>query len=101
MFVFIFSPGYKPFLNIIKPQLQKLSEVTVEQVQPEVFQPTVISKVTEQCSPRAEESRSSTIHSPSPQSDLGSGNVSRHEENVSRQEQDESLQEGSYDCIIS
>ncbi|XP_018415809.1 PREDICTED: RAB6A-GEF complex partner protein 1 isoform X1 [Nanorana parkeri] len=94
-------PGYKPFLNIIKPQLQKLREATVEQVQPEVFQPIVISKVTEQPSPRAEESRSSTSHSTSPQSDPGSCNVSRHEENVSRLEQEEAFQEGSYDCIIS
>ncbi|XP_044128870.1 LOW QUALITY PROTEIN: guanine nucleotide exchange factor subunit RIC1 [Bufo gargarizans] len=94
-------PGYKPFLNIIKPQLQKLSDVTVEQVQPETFQPTVISKVTEQSSPRAEDSRSSTSHSASPQSDPGSCNTSRYEENASRQEQDEALQEGSYDCVIS
>ncbi|XP_063311171.1 guanine nucleotide exchange factor subunit RIC1 isoform X2 [Pelobates fuscus] len=94
-------PGYKPFLNIIKPQLQKLSEVTVEQVQPEAFQPTVPIKVTEQSSPRAEESRSSVSHSASPQSDTASCKVSRHEDDMSRQEQEEAFQDGGYDCIVS
>ncbi|XP_075452761.1 guanine nucleotide exchange factor subunit RIC1 isoform X2 [Ascaphus truei] len=93
--------GYKPFLNVIKPQLQKLSEVTVEQVQPEAFQPTVTSKVTEQSSPRAEESRNSASHSASPQSEPGSCNVSRHEEDMSREEQEEAFQDGSYDCTVS
>ncbi|MEE6459182.1 hypothetical protein FKM82_000562 [Ascaphus truei] len=93
--------GYKPFLNVIKPQLQKLSEVTVEQVQPEAFQPTVTSKVTEQSSPRAEESRNSASHSASPQSEPGSCNVSRHEEDMSREEQEETFQDGSYDCTVS
>uniref|UniRef100_A0A672YIB9 Protein RIC1 homolog n=1 Tax=Sphaeramia orbicularis TaxID=375764 RepID=A0A672YIB9_9TELE len=31
--------GYKPFLNLIQPQLQQLMESTAEQVQPEAFQP--------------------------------------------------------------
>ncbi|XP_053322022.1 guanine nucleotide exchange factor subunit RIC1 isoform X2 [Spea bombifrons] len=94
-------PGYKPFLNIIKPQLQKLPEVTVEQVQPEAFQPTASSKVVEQSSPRAEESRSSISHSASPQSDTSSCSVSRHEEDLSRQEQEEAFHDGGYDCIVS
>lgn len=33
------SLGYKPFLNLIQPQLQQLMEATSEQVQPEAFQP--------------------------------------------------------------
>ncbi|KAM4708867.1 guanine nucleotide exchange factor subunit RIC1 isoform 2-T2 [Discoglossus pictus] len=94
-------PGYKPFLNLIKPQLQKLSEVPVEQVEPEVFQPAVISKVIEPSSPRAEESRSSASHSSSPQSDASSCTIGRNEEDMSREEQDETFHDGSYDCIVS
>ncbi|XP_074850968.1 guanine nucleotide exchange factor subunit RIC1 isoform X2 [Carettochelys insculpta] len=94
-------PGYKPFLNIIKPQLQKLSEISEEQVQPEAFQPVNPCRVTEQASPRGEESRSLTCHSTSPQSDSGSSNISRHEEDTSGAEEEDTLQEGSYDCNIS
>ncbi|KAG7224055.1 hypothetical protein INR49_015312 [Caranx melampygus] len=32
--------GYKPFLNLIQPQLQQLMDSSPEQVQPEAFQPT-------------------------------------------------------------
>uniref|UniRef100_A0A3B4XBR6 Protein RIC1 homolog n=1 Tax=Seriola lalandi dorsalis TaxID=1841481 RepID=A0A3B4XBR6_SERLL len=32
--------GYKPFLNLIQPQLQQLLDSSPEQVQPEAFQPT-------------------------------------------------------------
>ncbi|KAF0031485.1 hypothetical protein F2P81_016040 [Scophthalmus maximus] len=32
--------GYKPFLNLIQPQLQQLMDSASEQVQPEAFQPT-------------------------------------------------------------
>uniref|UniRef100_A0A8C3TI23 Guanine nucleotide exchange factor subunit RIC1 n=1 Tax=Chelydra serpentina TaxID=8475 RepID=A0A8C3TI23_CHESE len=94
-------PGYKPFLNVIKPQLQKLSEISEEQVHPEAFQPVNPCKVTEQASPRAEESRSLTCHSTSPQSDSGSSSVSRHEEDMSGAEEEDSLQDGSYDCTVS
>ncbi|XP_053910017.1 guanine nucleotide exchange factor subunit RIC1 isoform X2 [Cuculus canorus] len=94
-------PGYKPFLNIIKPQIQKLSEIAEEQVQPEAFQPVNTSKVTEQANPRAEESRTSSSHGTNPQSDAGNSNVSRHEEEKSKTEDEDSFQEGSYDCIVS
>ncbi|XP_067171325.1 guanine nucleotide exchange factor subunit RIC1 isoform X1 [Apteryx mantelli] len=94
-------PGYKPFLNIIKPQIQKLSEITEEQVQPEAFQPVNPSKVIEQANPRAEESRTSSSHCTNPQSDAGNSSVSRHEEDKSRTEDEDSFQEGSYDCIVS
>ncbi|XP_029469743.1 RAB6A-GEF complex partner protein 1 isoform X2 [Rhinatrema bivittatum] len=93
-------PGYKPFLNIIKPQLQKLCEATEEQVQPEAFQPTNPSKTTEQASPRAEESRSCASQSTSIQSEAGN-TFSRHEEEKSRELEEEPFQEGSYDCTIS
>ncbi|XP_062455612.1 guanine nucleotide exchange factor subunit RIC1 isoform X2 [Rhea pennata] len=94
-------PGYKPFLSIIKPQIQKLSEITEEQVQPEAFQPVNPSKVTEQANPRAEESRTSASHCTNPQSDAGNSSVSRHEEDKSRTEDEDSFQEGSYDCVVS
>ncbi|XP_010168094.1 RAB6A-GEF complex partner protein 1 isoform X2 [Antrostomus carolinensis] len=94
-------PGYKPFLNIIKPQIQKLSEIAEEQVQPEAFQPVNPSKVTEQVNPRAEESRTSSSHGTNPQSDSGNSNASRHEEDKSKTEDEDSFQEGSYDCVVS
>ncbi|XP_065717317.1 guanine nucleotide exchange factor subunit RIC1 isoform X2 [Patagioenas fasciata] len=94
-------PGYKPFLNIIKPQIQKLSEIAEEQVQPEAFQPMNPSKVTEQVNPRAEESRTSSGHGTNPQSDGGSSSVSRHEEDKSKTEDEDSLQDSSYDCVVS
>ncbi|XP_068279803.1 guanine nucleotide exchange factor subunit RIC1 isoform X2 [Nyctibius grandis] len=94
-------PGYKPFLNIIKPQIQKLSEIAEEQVQLEAFQPVNPSKVTEQANPRAEESRTSSSHGTNPQSDAGNSNASRHEEDKSKTEDEDSFQESSYDCIVS
>ncbi|XP_075582034.1 guanine nucleotide exchange factor subunit RIC1 isoform X1 [Pelecanus crispus] len=94
-------PGYKPFLNIIKPQIQKLSEIAEEQVQPEAFQPVNPSKVTEQANPRAEESRTSCSHGTNPQSDAGNSNASRHEDDKSKTEDEDLFQEGSYDCIVS
>ncbi|XP_032941100.1 guanine nucleotide exchange factor subunit RIC1 isoform X2 [Catharus ustulatus] len=94
-------PGYKPFLSIIKPQIQKLNEIVEEQVQPEAFQPVNPSKVPEQVNPRAEESRTSSSHGTNPQSDSGSSNASRHEEDKAKTEDEDSFQEGSYDCVVS
>ncbi|XP_063037324.1 guanine nucleotide exchange factor subunit RIC1 isoform X2 [Melospiza melodia melodia] len=94
-------PGYKPFLSIIKPQIQKLNEIVEEQVQPEAFQPVNPSKVPEQANPRAEESRTSSSHGANPQSDAGSSNASRHEEDKAKTEDEDSFQEGSYDCVVS
>lgn len=59
------------------------------------------SKVTEQVNPRAEESRTSSGHGTNPQSDGGSSSVSRHEEDKSKTEDEDSLQDSSYDCIVS
>ncbi|XP_027736840.1 RAB6A-GEF complex partner protein 1 isoform X3 [Empidonax traillii] len=94
-------PGYKPFLNIIKPQIQKLNEIVEEQVQPEAFQPVNPSKVPEQANPRAEESRTSSSHGTNPQSDAGNSSASRHEEDKAKIEDEDSFQEGSYDCVVS
>ncbi|NXU89600.1 RIC1 protein, partial [Xiphorhynchus elegans] len=94
-------PGYKPFLNIIKPQIQKLNEIVEEQVQPEAFQPVNPSKVPEQANPRAEESRTSSIHGTNPPSDAGNSSASRHEEDKAKTEDEDLLQEGSYDCVVS
>ncbi|XP_051644189.1 guanine nucleotide exchange factor subunit RIC1 isoform X3 [Manacus candei] len=94
-------PGYKPFLNIIKPQIQKLNEIVEEQVQPEAFQPVNPSKVPEQANPRAEESRTSSIHGTNPQCDAGNSSASRHEEDKAKTEDEDSFQEGSYDCVVS
>uniref|UniRef100_A0A803XYC7 Protein RIC1 homolog n=1 Tax=Meleagris gallopavo TaxID=9103 RepID=A0A803XYC7_MELGA len=94
-------PGYKPFLNVIKPQIQKLSEIAEEQIQPEAFQPANPSKVTEQANIRAEESRTSSSHGINPQSDASNSSASRHEEDKSKTEDEESFQEGSYDCTVS
>nr|XP_030114705.3 guanine nucleotide exchange factor subunit RIC1 isoform X1 [Taeniopygia guttata] len=94
-------PGYKPFLSIIKPQIQKLNEIVEEQVQPEAFQPVNPSKAPEQANPRAEESRTSSSHGTNPLSDAGSSNASRHEEDKAKTEDEDSFQEGSYDCVVS
>ncbi|XP_057576538.1 guanine nucleotide exchange factor subunit RIC1 isoform X4 [Hippopotamus amphibius kiboko] len=95
-------PGYKPFLNIIKPQLQKLSEITEEQVQPEAFQPITVGKTPEQTSPRAEENRSSSGHGSIPQGEVGGSSlVSRKEEDTARTEEEEPFQDGTYDCSVS
>uniref|UniRef100_A0A2K5KQY0 Guanine nucleotide exchange factor subunit RIC1 n=1 Tax=Cercocebus atys TaxID=9531 RepID=A0A2K5KQY0_CERAT len=95
-------PGYKPFLNIIKPQLQKLSEITEEQVQPDAFQPITVGKTPEQTSPRAEESRGSSSHGSIPQGEAGSSSmVSRKEEDTAQAEEEEPFQDGTYDCSVS
>ncbi|XP_048201934.1 guanine nucleotide exchange factor subunit RIC1 isoform X4 [Perognathus longimembris pacificus] len=95
-------PGYKPFLNIIKPQLQKLSEITEEQVQPDAFQPVAMGKTIEQTSPRAEESRGSSSHGSIPQIEVGGSSVvSRKEEDTTSGDEEEHFQDGTYDCSVS
>ncbi|XP_070598679.1 guanine nucleotide exchange factor subunit RIC1 [Erythrolamprus reginae] len=95
-------PGYKPFLNIIRPQLQKLSEISEEKVQQETFQPTNLSRVAEQASPRTEENRISTNHSTSPQTDTGPNiSIRPDEDMIGLEKEDHPLQEGSYDCTVS
>ncbi|XP_055470091.1 guanine nucleotide exchange factor subunit RIC1 isoform X2 [Psammomys obesus] len=95
-------PGYKPFLNIIKPQLQKLTEITEEQVQPDTFQPITVGKTPEQTSPRAEENRGSSSHGSISQSETGSNStVSRKEEDTAQADEEEPFQDGAYDCSVS
>ncbi|XP_072114089.1 guanine nucleotide exchange factor subunit RIC1 isoform X3 [Mobula birostris] len=97
-------PGYKPFLNRIKPQLQKLNEVTEEQIQPEAFQPSIrlsISKAVEPPNPWSEDSRTSVSHVNNSQNDSGSG-ISRQEDDDQGEEEDVPLMdEGSYECTLS
>uniref|UniRef100_A0A8C5YAC0 Guanine nucleotide exchange factor subunit RIC1 n=1 Tax=Microcebus murinus TaxID=30608 RepID=A0A8C5YAC0_MICMU len=91
-----------PFLNIIKPQLQKLSEVTEEQVQPDAFQPVTMGKTPEQTNPRTEESRGSSSHGGIPQGEVGVNSmVSRKEEDTAQAEEEEPFQDGTYDCSVS
>ncbi|XP_044512577.1 guanine nucleotide exchange factor subunit RIC1 isoform X2 [Gracilinanus agilis] len=94
-------PGYKPFLNIIKPQFQRLSDITEEQIQPEAFQP--VSKTPEQAaSPRAEESRNSACHSSSPSGEAGSSSTASWTEGtMAGSPEEESFQDGTYDCTVS
>uniref|UniRef100_A0A5F8H322 Guanine nucleotide exchange factor subunit RIC1 n=1 Tax=Monodelphis domestica TaxID=13616 RepID=A0A5F8H322_MONDO len=94
-------PGYKPFLNIIKPQFQRLSDITEEQIQPEAFQP--VNKTPEQAaSPRAEDSRNSACHSSSPSGETGSSSTASWTEGtMAGSPEEESFQDGTYDCTVS
>uniref|UniRef100_A0A673VFU1 Guanine nucleotide exchange factor subunit RIC1 n=1 Tax=Suricata suricatta TaxID=37032 RepID=A0A673VFU1_SURSU len=95
-------PGYKPFLNIIKPQVQKFSELMEEQVQPEAFQPVTVGKTPEHTGPRAEESRGPSGHGSLPQGEVGGSSLGiRKEEDTARAEEEESFQDGTYDCSVS
>lgn len=96
------SPGYKPFLNVIKPQLQRLSDITEEQIQPEsAFQPA--NKAPEQAaSPRAEENRSSACHSSSPPGEAGNSSAANWTEGpMAGSQEEEPFQDGTYDCTVS
>ncbi|RXM97588.1 RAB6A-GEF complex partner protein 1 [Acipenser ruthenus] len=94
--------GYKPFLNLIRPQLQKLVEVTQEQVQPEAFQPTSTAKLVEPVCPWPEDSRGGPASlNTSVQNEEGSG-ASRLEEEIPGEEQEEQpLEDGTFDCTLS
>ncbi|KAK1175973.1 RAB6A-GEF complex partner protein 1-like [Acipenser oxyrinchus oxyrinchus] len=94
--------GYKPFLNLIRPQLQKLVEVTQEQVQPEAFQPTSTAKLVEPVCPWPEDSRGEPANlNTSVQSEEGSS-ASRLEEDIHGEDQEEQpLEEGTFDCALS
>ncbi|XP_075416009.1 guanine nucleotide exchange factor subunit RIC1 isoform X2 [Tenrec ecaudatus] len=95
-------PGYKPFLNIIKPQLQKLGEIAEDQVQPEALQPASVGKTLEQSSPRPEESRTSGSHGGLPPGEGGgSSSASRKEEAAAEASEEESFSDGTLDCSVS
>ncbi|ETE64095.1 Protein RIC1-like protein, partial [Ophiophagus hannah] len=81
---------------------QVFSLAQSSEVQQEAFQPTNLSRVAEQASPRAEENRISTNHSTSPQSDTGPNTSIRPDEDmIGLEKEDHPLQEGSYDCTVS
>uniref|UniRef100_A0A8C8J4X6 Protein RIC1 homolog n=1 Tax=Oncorhynchus tshawytscha TaxID=74940 RepID=A0A8C8J4X6_ONCTS len=63
--------GYKPFLNLIRPQLQKLIETAVEQVQPEAFQPGP------------------------------SGGLVTEDGGAPEEQEEQAADEGAYDCTLS
>lgn len=94
-------PGYKPFLNIIKPQLQKLTEITEEEVQPDIFQPITVGKTPEQTSPRVEENRGSSSHGSISQTETGSNSMVSRKEEDTTQADEEPFQDGAYDCSVS
>lgn len=113
-FTFLFSLsslGYKPFLNLIQPQLQQLMNSTSEQVQPDAFQPAIQScKLVASegpagaAAPRVEDSRGV----PAP---LGlalpslepAGVFSRPppEDSPPEQTEEQGEEEGTYDCTLS
>ncbi|XP_038137942.1 guanine nucleotide exchange factor subunit RIC1 isoform X1 [Cyprinodon tularosa] len=103
--------GYKPFLNLIQPQLQQLMNSTSEQVQPDAFQPAIQScKLAASegpagaAAPRVEDSRGV----PAP---LGlalpslepAGVFSRPppEDSPPEQTEEQGEGEGTYDCTLS
>ncbi|KAF6733271.1 RAB6A-GEF complex partner protein 1 [Oryzias melastigma] len=105
------SLGYKPFLNLIQPQLQHLMESTSEQVQPEAFQPaTQSSKLSGSdglggaTAPRAEDSRGGaaplglTLPALEP---AGGYNRTPSEDCPSEQSEVQGEEEGTYDCTLS
>ncbi|KAL6470644.1 hypothetical protein MHYP_G00217630 [Metynnis hypsauchen] len=92
--------GYKPFLNLIRPQLQKLCDVSVEQVQPEAFQPSSMSKLAEPTLPRAEPCPA-PLGIPLPP-DASTGSSTRSMEDACEDEpEEEAVEEGTYDCTLS
>ncbi|XP_062333817.1 guanine nucleotide exchange factor subunit RIC1 isoform X1 [Osmerus eperlanus] len=101
--------GYKPFLSLIRPQLQQLMEVVVEQVQPEVFQPANPSKLGAEGgipTPRAAEDSlirggASGLGMALPSMDPP-GAFPRPAEDRPLEEQVEQVnEEGAYDCTLS
>lgn len=97
--------GYKPFLNLIRPQLLKLTEVPVEQVQPESFQPAGASKLSEPpllLLPRAEDARGVvTSAHPLPLDGPSGANARPLDDTPEAAQEEEALDEGSYDCTLS
>uniref|UniRef100_A0A8C7WUF9 Protein RIC1 homolog n=1 Tax=Oryzias sinensis TaxID=183150 RepID=A0A8C7WUF9_9TELE len=105
------SLGYKPFLNLIQPQLQHLMESTSEQVQPEAFQPaTQSSKLSGPeglggaAAPRVEDSRGGAaplgLALPTLEP-AGSYNRPPSEGCPSEQSEVQGEEEGTYDCTLS
>ncbi|AWP15296.1 putative protein RIC1 -like [Scophthalmus maximus] len=104
--------GYKPFLNLIQPQLQQLMDSASEQVQPEAFQPTGQSSKL-----GGPEGPGSAVAGPRPEDSRGAaaplglalpplepaGGFSRPPSDDCPPEQTEEQgdEEGTYDCTLS
>uniref|UniRef100_A0A8K9UTV1 Protein RIC1 homolog n=1 Tax=Oncorhynchus mykiss TaxID=8022 RepID=A0A8K9UTV1_ONCMY len=95
--------GYKPFLNLIRPQLQKLIETSVEQIQPEAFLPGASnSKLAEPQpgGPSAEDSRGPALLGLAlplePPRGLGT-----EDGGVPEEQEEQAVDEGVYDCTLS
>ncbi|KAM6986702.1 guanine nucleotide exchange factor subunit RIC1 isoform 2-T2 [Aplochiton taeniatus] len=97
--------GYKPFLQLIRPQLQQLMEAAVEQVQPEAFQPSSqASKLggpEGPGSPATEDSRggSTPLGLALPSLDPPGG--AALEDGPPEQTEEQAEEEGTYDCTLS
>ncbi|XP_014325986.1 RAB6A-GEF complex partner protein 1 isoform X1 [Xiphophorus maculatus] len=103
--------GYRPFLNLIQPQLQQLLDSTVEQVQPEAFQPA-----NQSCKLAASEGPGG-VAAPRPEDSRGgaaplglalpalepAGVFSRPppEDSPPEQTEEQREEEGNYDCTLS
>ncbi|XP_053096101.1 guanine nucleotide exchange factor subunit RIC1 isoform X2 [Pangasianodon hypophthalmus] len=93
--------GYKPFLNLIAPELQKLCDVSVDQVQLDSFQPS-ISKMADPVLPRVEEHRGVSTFTLPMTLEIPAGSAPRiKEDNHKEESEDEAADEGAYDCTLS
>ncbi|TSK72061.1 RAB6A-GEF complex partner protein 1 [Bagarius yarrelli] len=93
--------GYKPFLNLIAPELQKLCGVSVDQVQLDSFQPS-ISKIADPVLPRVEEHRGVAAFAHPMTLEIPAGSSPLIMENNHKEElENEEAEEGAYDCTVS
>lgn len=106
------SLGYKPFLNLIQPQLQLLMDSAAgEQVQPEAFQPSSQSSklgasegLGGAALPRAEDSRgvAAPLGLALPSIEPAGGFSRPPSEDCPPEQTEEQLEEeGAYDCTLS
>ncbi|XP_042364996.1 guanine nucleotide exchange factor subunit RIC1 isoform X1 [Plectropomus leopardus] len=103
--------GYKPFLNLIQPQLQELMDSAAEQVQPEAFQPTSQSSklggsegLGGAAVPRAEDSRgvAAPLGLALPSIEPAGGFPRPPSEDCPpEQTEEQGDEEGAYDCTLS
>ncbi|XP_029108602.1 guanine nucleotide exchange factor subunit RIC1 isoform X2 [Scleropages formosus] len=92
--------GYKPFLNLIRPQLQKLVSAAVDSIQPEAFQAAGASKL-EPASPRLEDSRGPAPPGTTLPAEAPGGLTRPAEDHPLKEEEEKPLEEGTYDCTLS
>ncbi|XP_022071161.1 guanine nucleotide exchange factor subunit RIC1 isoform X2 [Acanthochromis polyacanthus] len=103
--------GYKPFLNLIQPQLQQLLDSTSEQVQPEAFQPVIQSSKLSGSEalggatvPRVEDSRgvAAPLGLALPSLEPAGGFPRPPSEDCpAEQTEEQGEEEGAYDCTLS